>query len=282
MKKVRVKIPAKINLTLDVVGVKDGYHEISSLVTGVNLYDYITVKKRSDKKVTLTEKGIKAGCITESNNAYKTAILFMHTFKTNGVDIILKKNIPVGGGLGGSSADIAGVLLAMKKLFGIKKDVKSIADSLGSDSGYMTSGGLAIISGRGDKVFNLKSQKKFNLLILAQNKMVSAGESYRRFDEQGVVNPPVTDKAVSLLQDGNVNEFLSVIKNDLYLPSASVLPEIRDNINAVKNAFADKVLMTGSGSAVYGIFLSKAKRNKAYKQLKATFGKYVIKAKTLW
>ena len=196
--------------------------------------------------------------------------------------IILKKDIPVGGGLGGSSADIAGVLLAMKKLFKVKKDIKSLADSLGSDSGYMAMGGLAIISGRGEKVFKLKSQKKFELLILTQNKMVTAKDSYHRFDEQDKAPEPVTDKAVSYLQDGNLQGFLSTLKNDLYIPSAEILPEIKENLLAMENAGADKALMTGSGSAVYGIFLSKAKRNKAYKQLKAEYGKYLIKTKTLW
>jgi hypothetical protein len=162
MKKITVKIPAKINLTLDVVGVRDGFHDIESLCVGVNIYDKITVKKRSDKLVTLKEVGIKAGCEVQNNNAYKSAILFMQTFRTSGVDIIVDKSIPVGAGLGGSSADIAGVLLAMQKLFGVKKDIKPLADSLGSDSGYMLSVRPAIISGRGDKVIDLNEKKSFS------------------------------------------------------------------------------------------------------------------------
>lgn len=282
MKKITVKIPAKINFTLDVKMGENGYHDISSMVTGIDLYDYITVKKRKDKLVTLKEKGLSSGCDEKSNNAYKSAVLFVHTFKTAGVDIILKKNIPVGAGLGGSSADIAGVLLAMQKLFKIKKDVKPLADELGSDSGYMLKGGLAIISGRGEKVFNIKSQKRFNILILTQNKMVSAGESYRRFDLLGKTPKPVTDKASALLQSGDVNGFLSTIKNDLYAPSAQILPEIKENLDFINSTGADKAIMTGSGSAVYGIYLNNKTRKSAYKQLKATFGKYVIKAKTLW
>ena len=281
MKKVTVKIPAKINFTLDVKKTENGYHDISSLVTGINLYDYITVKKRKDKQVTLKETGILSCCDEKSNNAYKSAVLFVHTFKTNGVDITLKKNSPVGGGLGGSSADIAGVLLAMKKLFKIKNDVKPLADELGSDSGYMLKSGLAIISGRGDKVLRLKIKKRFDLLILTQNKMVSAGESYKRFDQMNLSIDPVTDKATNLLTDGRIIEFLSVLKNDLYPSSAELLPEIKENLDLIAKTDADKAIMTGSGSAVYGIYLNNKTRKSAYKQLKATFGKYVIKAKTL-
>lgn len=281
MKKTSVKIPAKINLTLDVKKGENGYHDISSMVTSINLYDQITVKKRKDKIVTLKETGIKSNCDQKNNNAFKAAVLFVHTFKTDGVDVILKKNIPVGAGLGGSSADIAGVLLAMKKLFKVKKDVKALADQLGSDSGYMMTGGPAIISGRGEKVFNLKTKIPFNLLIVTQNKMVSAGESYKRFDQMNLSPSPVTDIATNLLHEGKINKFLSVLKNDLYAPSAQILPEIETNLEIIKNTGADKSIMTGSGSAVYGIYLDKKTRKSAYKTLKATFGKYVLKAKTI-
>ena len=156
MKRVKIKVPAKINLTLDITGVKDGYHHLKSIVSSINLYDTITLIKRNDDKITLLEKGIESGCDTQKNNAFKACKAFINKFGTTGVDIVLNKKIPVGGGLGGSSADIAGVLNGMKKLFGIDGSVKDLADELGSDSRYMLEGGWAVISERGNKVKKLK------------------------------------------------------------------------------------------------------------------------------
>lgn len=281
MKKVSVLIPAKINLTLDVLGVKDGYHDVESLVDSINLYDRITVKKRDDKLIRLNETGIKAGCIVKNNNAYKAAVLFMQTFKTSGVDITLNKNIPVGAGLGGSSADIAGVLVAMKKLFGIKNDIKSLADSLGSDSGYMIKGGAAIISGRGDKVIFLKEKIKLRLIVIKEKFGVLTKDCYKTFDTLFEKSLPSTTKAVDALHSGNKTVFLAAIKNDLYSASRILNPKIEKNLNSLKLVGADAAVMTGSGSAVYGVFNSKKEMNRAYKLLFPEYGDKLIKAKTL-
>lgn len=281
MKKVCVKVPAKTNLTLDVLGIKDGYHDIESLVCGVNLYDVITVKKRTDKKITLTEKGILSNCPTENNNAYKSAVLFMQTFRTNGVDIILDKNIPVGAGLGGSSADIAGTLIAMKKLFGISKDIKPLADFLGSDSGYMLSVKPAIISGRGDRVIYLKEKIRLNLLVIKEDFLVLAKDCYKTFDGLEKSFSPVTTRVVDSLHLGDKDAFIRALKNDLYHASKILHPEIEENIDALKNAGAVASVMTGSGSAVYGVFKSKKERDKAYKTLYPKYQDKLIKAKTI-
>ena len=90
-KKIKIKVPAKINLTLDVVGKKTSFHEIKSLVASINLYDVITLEKRSDNIITLTVIG-DCGCKTEDNTAYKAAKLFQHTFGESGVDITIEKN----------------------------------------------------------------------------------------------------------------------------------------------------------------------------------------------
>lgn len=281
MKKITVKIPAKINLTLDVVGVSGGFHDIESLCTGINIYDKITVKKRSDKLITLKETGIKAGCDTLNNNAYKSAVLFMQTFRTSGVDIIIDKSIPVGAGLGGSSADIAGVLLAMQKLFGVKKDIKPLADSLGSDSGYMLSVRPAIISGRGDKVIYLNEKINLSLLVIKEDFGILAKDCYKTFDDLPDKPSVATANAVDMLHLGDKTAFVSALKNDLYLASKILRPELEENILALKNAGAISSIMTGSGSAVYGVFSLARDRNKAYKTLYPKYKDKLIKAKTI-
>lgn len=280
MDKPKVKIPAKINLTLDVGETKNGFHQITSLVTSINIYDTITVKKRKDNNVTLMEKGIKSGCSVTDNNAYKGARLYKKSLLTTGVDIVLDKKIPVGAGLGGSSADIAGVIIAMENLFEKNADLVQMANELGSDSGYMVKGGVAVLSERGNVIQNYEEPLKLNLLIITEKEGVSTKECYKLSDEMEKT-PSCTSEALEYYLKGDYDKLLSVMKNDLYSASKQLLPSIEENIKALESVGADKAIMTGSGSAVYGIFKSIKKREEAYKKLLPTYGDRLIKAKTL-
>lgn len=158
------KAYAKVNLTLDISGVKDGYHQLDSLVIALNLYDLITVKKRKDGKIRVFSRGEGSEYISEEkNNAYKAAVAFQSEFSCGGAEINVFKNIPVGAGLGGSSADAAGVLRAMKKLFGVvpspenERKILAIADKTGSDVRAMYSGGACRMRGRGEYVTDIFS-----------------------------------------------------------------------------------------------------------------------------
>lgn len=279
MEKVIVKVPAKVNLTLDVTGEKGGFHTIKSLVASISLYDVITLSKREDKKVTLACSGIDALCPTEENNAYKTACAVVKEFGLNGVDILLEKSIPVGAGLGGSSADIAGVLKGMQQLYQIEGDLTGLANSLGSDVAFMLKGGWAVIEGKGEKITPVKPRRKLFLLILTADQSVGAGECYKKFDEQAKIYPPATDKAVRILLDGDEWGFLESLKNDLYNSAREILPQIEKNLGVL--LLHGDAFMTGSGSATVGVYTSLYERNKVYKELHPVFGKKLIKAMTL-
>ncbi len=279
MKKVKIKVPAKLNLTLDVLGVEQGYHALKSLVCSVSIYDTVTVSKRKDSDITLKTFGIDAGCSEQDNNAYKTAKVFMQTQNTCGIDVVVNKNIPVGGGLGGSSADIAGVLKGCNKLFNSDCDLSDLASKLGSDVNYMLNGGYALIEGKGDKVTPVNAKTKLYFLVVSLDKSISAKECYKAYDDAGVISADCTDTAVNLLKCGDVKSFIGVIKNDLTAPAVKLLPEIKQNLatlDAVQKGF-----MTGSGSATYMVFKSRRKRNVAYNILKHHFGKNLIKAHTV-
>ena len=156
---VKIKSYAKINLTLEILGVEGGYHLLDSLVASVDMFDLIVLKKRKDKLSRVVMKGMGSESIPpEKNVALKAAELFSETFSKGGAEITVYKNIPIGAGLGGSSADAAGVLNGMAKLYGVedREKLKALADSLGSDTGYMLSGGFARMQGRGEKVTPLK------------------------------------------------------------------------------------------------------------------------------
>lgn len=278
--KVRVKIPAKINLTLDVVGVKNGYHELNSLVASVNIFDAFTLVKRKDCAVNVTFTGLSADVEGKDSIACRAAELFVKEFGTTGADITIKRNIPAGGGLGGSSADAAGVLVGMQKLYSVHKDMSGLANMLGSDTAYMLRGGYALLKGRGDIVCPLSGiNRRLYILCVKGTRGVSAGECYKRFDDMRKSFPSVTEGAAKLLGGGAVRDFLHILKNDLFLPATEILPEIEESFIDLKNCGA--AVMTGSGSTVIGVYIKAKERNAAYKKLRAKYGDRLIKAKTL-
>ena len=280
MRKIVINSPAKVNFTLDVLGTEENYHKIKTLVSTINLYDKITIKKRKDSRINLVMKGVPVDCEITENNAYKAAKAFVDKYKTLGVDIIINKKIPVGAGLGGSSVDIAGVLNGMKKLFEVE-DVLSIANSLGSDSGYLLDGGFAVLTGRGEKVEKKDIKEKIYLLIISEDKKITSRESYKLFDKQEKTYRPCTASAEKALQDRDFYRFCLILKNDLTSASASKVEEIKANLIALKKAGASAQIMTGSGTGVFGVFSSKSKRQKAYKSLYPLYKNKLIKAHTI-
>lgn len=265
MKKTKVKIPAKLNLTLDVLGKEGKFHNLKSLVCSIDIYDTITLKARKDKTITLKEKGIKAGCDKEKNNAYLTAKTVLERFSSFGVDITVNKNIPVGAGLGGSSADVAGVLIGYDMMLGGTLDLYSLAKELGSDVNYMLGGGYAVISGKGDDIEFIESDLTLYFIIIPAKNMVSAKDCFLEFDKQNLVKECFTDKAVSGIKNDKTNLFKN-LNNHLYDSAIKILPEIKVNYELLSKYSITN--MTGSGSAVYAVFESKKERDKIAKILK--------------
>ena len=280
MKKVKVKIPAKLNLTLDVLGEKDGYHEIESLVASVNVYDTITVRQRRENIVSITFKGEPINLPPMNSSAYYAAQEFKKEFSGDGVDITIERSIPASAGLGGSSADIAGVLVALKKFYGVSESAEHIANKLGSDVAYMMRGGFAVMKNRGEQVEFLEDVKmKLYVIILKGTKGVSTGECYKKFDQLGKKYHKNTPIATRFLQDNDAKNLFGTFKNDLYESAKLILPEIEKNLISLK--VFGTALMTGSGSATFAAFKTKKERDKAFKKLFLVFGDRVIKAETV-
>lgn len=253
---VRVKAYAKLNLTLGVTGVKDGYHMLDSLVCTVDLFDLIKLKKRKDSLVTVEMHGQDTETLAyEDNNAVKAAEAYINAFGTAGADIKIFKNIPVGAGMGGSSADIAGVLKGMATLYGKggESRLKELADSLGSDSGYLLTGGFARLTGRGDKVERLKKNLRLNFLLLLPPGGVSTAQCYRLYDglpESGRSCQPAADA----LLNGDAEGLGRNLFNDLYPAAVTLNGGIEQAVKELAEFAPLGVNMTGSGSGVYALF----------------------------
>lgn len=256
MNYVRLKSYAKINLTLDITGADGGFHNIDSLVASVDIYDLIAVKKRKDKLVSVTMHGRGSEAIAfEDNNAVKAAELFIKTFSVGGVDITVWKNIPVGAGLGGSSADVAGVIKAMCALYEVPlAKGKEVADKVGSDCGYMLYGGFARLSGRGDRVKLLDSDLKLDIGLIIPKTGVSTAECYRLYDSAGGGCPHCTEEAEEAVKNNDFDRMCKSLNNHLMPAAMRLNGDIAGAIKTLMGFDPPAVNMTGSGSGVYALF----------------------------
>ncbi|MBQ8406576.1 MAG: 4-(cytidine 5'-diphospho)-2-C-methyl-D-erythritol kinase [Clostridia bacterium] len=261
MQAVKEKVYAKINLTLDVKNAENGYHELDSLVASIDLCDEIRLCKRKDKQVTLKMHGIELFDLPmEKNNAYKAAVLFMQTYQTNGVDIEIRKNIPVGAGLGGSSADAAGVLNGLAKLYKIEDEngLDALADRLGSDTKYMRHGGYARMRGRGEKLEYLPVKQVLWFLLLCPSSSVSTAECFHTLDclrLQGDCGYfPRTQACVESLCALDKERVGRLMGNDLYQAALTLNDELL-SVKQEADGFSPLgATMTGSGSGVIALF----------------------------
>ena len=282
MNTVKLKSYAKINLTLEIKGIEGNYHLLDSLVASVDLFDYIVIKKRKGGLSFVTMKGMGSESIPpEKNNALKAAEAFSKRFETGGVDITIYKNIPIGAGLGGSSADVCGVLNGMAKLYNVGDRValKDLADSLGSDTGYMLDGGFARMQGRGEKVTKLPIQEKLYFLLLCPNSMVSAGACYKKYDE---LPKPLeergsyTQNCIDALLKKDVNEAGRYAMNDLFKPALHLNADVEKAYEEAQSFSPICTVMTGSGSGVLAMFETKELCEWAKSRYKGKFSAYVV------
>ncbi len=274
----------KLNIALNVVGKEEGYHLLDHFVCTVNKYDKIIVKKRKDKKILISFSGKYAFIPKDQSklNAYKAAEKFIERFSVNGVDVEIVKNIPDGGGMGGSSTNISGVLNAMKKLYKIDADVKDIADELGSDSGYLLNGGFARLTSRGERVERLDIKTKLYFVVIHAKTGVSTAECFKTFDENSF-NGKVcdVDEVINAIKNGDILSLKGKNLNAL-TPSAKLLNEEisynLDRLNELSPIFSS---MTGSGSTVFSTYETKELALWAVSKLKKEFSNRVELLKSI-
>ena len=251
---------AKLNLTLQITG-KDGeYHALDSLVCTLDLSDRVIVTRRKDSLVGVKMHGMGSETIPpETNNAQRAGEAFVSSFGTKGAEITVYKNIPMGGGLGGSSADAAAVLRAMAKLYSVTDNaaLKALADSLGSDTGYLLQGGFCRMTGRGNEVESLGACPTFYALLICPEEGVSTPKCYARYDEltEGKTGAHAdTAATLALLKEGRQAEFFRSLKNDLYEAACSLNGDVKKAVEEAQSFSPLAAGMSGSGSTAFALF----------------------------
>ena len=259
MDRITIKCPAKINLSLDVVGVlQDGYHLLEMIMQSVSLFDEIEVVKNNDGINIYCDNG--AIPCSKENTAYKAAKLMTDKFNIDGgADIFIKKRIPWGAGLGGGSADAAGVIKAMNSIYALNLKIQGMQDiglNVGADVPFCISHGTAFAEGIGEKLTYLKPIENTWCVIAKPPVSISTQEMYKRLKMDEIVRHPDTQKLIEYINNGDVYSLAQNMVN-VFEPIAvkehSVIFDIKD---IMMKFDAMGSIMTGSGSAVFGLFES--------------------------
>jgi 4-diphosphocytidyl-2-C-methyl-D-erythritol kinase len=252
MNAVTLQSPAKINLCLSVLGRRpDGYHDVEMLMQMVGLSDYVTVS--------IGGRGISVRCDSgavpsgEGNIAWKAAAEMLRiTGNKVGLEIEIKKNIPVAAGLGGGSGNAAAVLAATNRLLGMGLDRGQLAEigaGIGMDVPFFFYGPTAIARGRGEILTKLAPLKRFRVLLVNPGFETSTAWVYNN------VNLRLTKKAgCNKISSLNLRTIITRLHNDLESVTAAAHPVINRIKSALLDAGAVGALMSGSGPTVFGIF----------------------------
>lgn len=268
----RVSARAKINWTLDITGKReDGYHLMDMLMQPVELADELELEP-TEEKLTLTVSGFPRVSAGPENLALRAAhMLREQTGYRGGAAIRLHKRIPVGAGLGGGSADAAGVLAGLNRLWGTgltQAELEALGLRLGADVPFCLRGGLQRAQGVGEILTPLACGGMFWLVILQPCPGLSTREVFGRFRLDARENRPDQLAAMAALAAGDWRKLCASLGNVLQAVSAELRPEIGQGIAALREHGAAGAWMTGSGSAVFGLFTRAQTARTAQEQLR--------------
>lgn len=244
---------AKINLTLDVGGLRsDGYHEVASVMQTISLADTLLLSKAM--------AGITVSCdmpgvpVDEGNLAYQALALLVPQLP-GGVNLEIKKRIPLAAGLGGGSSDAAAALKGASILYNLdlsEPELLAAAARVGSDVPFFLLGGTVLAKGRGEVVTRLPSLPVFWLVLVKPGFGVSTAEVYHRY-RQGK-DEEHTSRFLEALESGSSEEMLSALGNHLESITFAFHPELAAIKKRLLDLGAMQALLAGSGPTVYGIF----------------------------
>lgn len=245
----------------------NGYHDLEMLVCPVSLYDRLLIELRAEGfTMTCTQPDIPAD---ESNLVMKASKLFMERLRQpGGVHVCLEKKIPAGAGLGGGSSNAATVLKSLNTFFNepfSMDDLATMGMLLGADVPFFILARPSWVSGLGEKIEYVEKIKSYKVVVLSPGVSLSTAEVYKKLNF-GLTNKEKKIKS-PLLNKGLVDP-VKHLHNDLESPAISLCPEIELCKDALTIHGAEGVLMSGSGSSVFGLYSDKKSAVEACNHLK--------------
>ncbi len=258
----RINSYAKINLGLEVIGKReDGYHDLLTLFQNIDLFDVLEFSHSSREEIALRGDD-PAVPWDETNLIARAARLLRETCRVSaGVRITVRKRVPAGKGLGGGSSNAAMTLHALNKIWGLglgRQRLSDLAKSLGADVPYFLEGGLCLGLDRGDRLVRLPDLPPMPCLLALPPLPLLTAEVYGRY------RPSLTSGA----KDSKIVRFLEtrdfgLLENSLEETIFSLYPQLREIKSLFQSQGAALSLVSGSGSAVFGLYLEKALARRA-------------------
>ena len=276
------KAYAKINLFLRLCGkYPNGYHRLFTLMQEVSVADDITVTIDPDEEDEIVVANCMEGLRQEDDLCYKAAVKYLGLIDARDygkITIEVKKNIPSQAGMGGGSSDAASVIKLLQKRFKsplTREELTKLGKDLGADVPFFFYGKSAFCEGIGEKVTPCKGLSGLPMLIVKPKEGVSTPVCFKMCDE----NPPVFDE-MQYKQDikdildkdfdpaKRVEKATDILTNDMQGPACEILPVIGEIIRDLQETSPVYVAMSGSGSAVFSVYETKAQRDEASKNIK--------------
>lgn len=275
----KVKVAAKINLMLDILKrLENGYHSLFMIMQSVDLYDTITVEKNTENKIIIKCDTEGVPC-SEKNIAYKCAKAFFNAcnIQDQGITIIIEKNIPMAAGTAGGSADGAGVLYCLNKIYNknlSQNELCEIGSKVGADIPFSLTGGTAIALNTGDVIAPVKNLSECYIVLCKPEQDVSTPEAYAQFDALNRVRHLDRVSMIDAVASGDYEKICTHCGN--VFEQAVEVPK-RPHIKGVmRKCGADACCMSGSGPTVFGLFSDKAKAEDCYNKLAKKYNSVYI------
>lgn len=248
---IKIKCPAKINLTLEIVNKReDGFHNIKSIMQMISLYDYLTLSLEESSTPQIKLSGTSEEIpYDERNLVYKAVDLFLKEaeIKNLSVNIHIEKNIPIAAGLAGGSTDAAGAIWGLNYLLGKfnEKKLNELCAKLGSDLNICLNGGCMLATSRGEITKKLPDIESKVTLIKPKNLGISAGEAYKKYSQKELKpQNNLTEKMFIALLDGED------IKPYLYNDLEYAIFDDYKQLQEIKKIYPNSI-MSGSGSTYF-------------------------------
>ena len=277
---IRVKAPAKINLSLKVLGKRGAYHEVEMVMTTIDLADYITITKIPNSKGEIILEADSPGFpLGPANLVYQAAKLIMkYAGITDSVKIFIEKNIPISAGLAGGSTDAAATLKGINELFELNfsnEILCKLGAKIGSDIPFCVIGNTALATGRGEKITPIKSPPCCFVIIINPRISVSTRDVYNKFSLD-FANDIDTRKMLRAIEDEDFDEICVHLANDLENVTKKMHPFINEIQAELRANGANGVRMSGSGPTVFALVYTEKKANQLYNHMKRKFSEYTV------
>ena len=257
---VKIRARAKVNLALNIDGVSAGMHILDSVLVSIDLFDELEVRFNDGDITVAYFDGVSGKNIpTPDGDTVTRALSYLRGFIPSlGASVKVRKGIPVGGGVGGSSADAAAVIFAAKELYNLGDDVISGAVKVGSDVPAMVYGGALRLRGAGENVVKFDCPQ-LHFVVANKGGGVSTREAFKEFDRLYPAlkyAPSDIPALIAALKSGDIVGAAKNVFNALTLPAVNLCPDINEVLGLICDTNAVARFMTGSGSCCCGLYSS--------------------------